>query len=211
MVFLFLFSRDILVLGQMASLFVANEAFAVPDVLHSFTRREIDLVNVHCVRIRVRGSASWQNITVSSSSEFPESYHVMIELSCLVKPLLPLPTRLFLSVWESSSGHHDSKLLDYSSLEGIYEDAVIIDSAACLSQFKGNGVLIEVSVELVHAEGIDGLASSVFEVLWDKDLFEGFAYLFKGLLGVRDACYNPFSSLFHFAFHSYSLSTYLER
>ena len=181
------FSRISLVLGQMASLLVADEALAASDVLCSFTRREIDLVNVHHVRIGARGLASWRDIAVSSSSEFPESHHIAIELSHFVKPLFPLPTSLILSIWEGGSSHHDSELLGYSSLEGIYEDAVVIDSAACLGQFKGHGVLVEVSVELIHAKGIDSLVGSVLEILWDKGFFEGFAYLFEGFLGVRDA------------------------
>ena len=171
----------------MASLLVADKALAVPDVLRFFTRREIDLVNVHSIRIRVRGSASQWNIAVSSSLEFSKLYHILIELSCFVKPLFPLPTSLFLSIWEGSSSHHDSKLLGYSSLEGVYKDAVVIDSTVHLGQFEGRGVLIEVSVELFHAEGIDGLMGSVLEILWDEDFFEGFVYLFEGFLGVRDA------------------------
>ena len=113
--------------GRMASLFVANEAFSVPDVLSSFTQGEIDLIYIHSVRIRSRSSTSRRDVAVSSSSEFPELYHISIEFPSLVKPLLPLPTGL--SIREGGSGHHYSKLLGYSSLEGVYQDAVVVDSA----------------------------------------------------------------------------------
>ena len=106
------------VLGPMASLFVANEALSIPDVLSSFSWGEIDLVNVHSIRIWLRGSTSRRNVAVSSSSEFPKSYHVPVEFPSLIKPLFPLPTSL--SIREGSGSHHDSKLVGYSSLEGIY-------------------------------------------------------------------------------------------
>ena len=108
------------VLGQVESLLVADKALVVPNVLCSFTRREMDLVYVHSVGIGVEGLVSQWHIAVSSSSEFPESYHIAIELSSLVKPLFPLPTSPFLSIREGGSGHHDSELLGYSSLEGIH-------------------------------------------------------------------------------------------
>ena len=154
----------------MASLLVTDEALSVPDVLSPFTRREVNLVHIHGIRIWSRGLASWWDVTVSSSSEFPKSYHISIEFPSLVKPLLPLPTSL--SVREGSGSHHDSELLGHSPLEGVYWDAVIIDSAACLGQFEGGGVLVKVSVELVHVKGIDSLAGSVFKILWDEGFFE---------------------------------------
>ena len=97
---------------------MADEAFSVSDVLHLFARREIDLVYIHGIRIRSRGSVSWRDIAVPFSSEFPESYHVSVEFPSFVKPLLPLPTSL--SVREGGGSHHDSKLLGYSPLEGVY-------------------------------------------------------------------------------------------
>ena len=106
--------------GRVASLLVADEAVAVPHMLHSFAGREIDLVHVHGIGIRASSPSSQWDITVSSSSEFPESYHVLVKLSCVVKPLFPFPTGLFLTVWEGGSGHHNGKLLGYSSLEGIH-------------------------------------------------------------------------------------------
>ena len=112
------FPRVSSVFGRVASLLVANEALSVPNVLPSFTGGEIDLVHVHSIGIRSRGSASWWNVAVSSSSEFPESYHVSVELPSLIEPLFPFPTGL--SIREGGSSHHDGKLLGYSSLEGIH-------------------------------------------------------------------------------------------
>ena len=105
------------VFGRVASLLVADEALSVPDVLCPFVRREIDLVYIHGIGIRLRGSASQRDVTVPSSSEFPESYHVSIEFSSLVKPLFPLPTSL--SIREGCGSHHDGELLSHSSLKGI--------------------------------------------------------------------------------------------
>ena len=131
--------------------------------------------NIHGFGVRASSSLSWRDIAISPSLEFPKSYHVAVKLSSLVEPLFPFPACLFLPIREGSGGHHDGELLSYSSLEGIYEDAVIINSTACLGQFEGSGVLIEVSIELVHAEGIDGLVGSVFNVFWDKGFLKGFA------------------------------------
>ena len=134
-------------LGQVTSLLVADEAFSVSDMLCPFVRREIDLVYVHGVRVGSRGSSSQWDIAVSSS-EFPELYHILVEFPSFVKPLLPPPTSL--SIGEGGSSHHDSKLLGYSLLEGIYQNPVIVNSAVCLGQFEGSGVFIEISIELVH-------------------------------------------------------------
>ena len=143
----------------MASFLVADEALSVSDVLRPFTSREIDLVYVHCIGIWSRGSASRWDIAVSPSLEFPESYHILIEFSSFIKPLFPLPTSF--PIREGGGSHHDSKLLGYSSLEGIHQDAIIVDSAVCLGQFEGGGVFVKVSIELVHVEGINGLAGPV--------------------------------------------------
>ena len=115
------FSRISSMFGRVASLFVADEALSIPNVLCPFTRREIDLVYVHGIGIRSRGLASRQDITISSSSEFPESYYVSVEFSSFIKPLFPLPTSL--PVRKGGSSHHDGELLGYSSLEGVYQDA----------------------------------------------------------------------------------------
>ena len=111
-------SRVSSVLGRMASFFVADEALSVLDVLCSFTRREIDFVYIHCVGIWSRGSVSRRDVAVSSSLEFPESYHVSVEFPSFVEPLFPFPTSL--SIRKGGSSHHDGKLLGYSSLEGIH-------------------------------------------------------------------------------------------
>ena len=159
--------------GQVTSLLVADKALSVSDVLHSFIWRKVDLVYVHSVRIRSRGSASWQDVTVPSSSELPESYHISVELSCLVKPLLPLP--ISLSIRKGGGSHHDRELLGYSSLKGVHQDAVVVDPAACLGQFEGSGVLVKVSIELIHVKGIDGLMGLVFKIFWDKGFFKSLA------------------------------------
>ena len=104
----------------MASLLVADEALVVPNVLHSFTRREMDLVYIHSIGIGARGLVSWWNIAVPPSSEFPELYHIAVEFTCLVKPLFPFPTGLFLPIWEGGGGHHDSELLGYSLLKSVH-------------------------------------------------------------------------------------------
>ena len=139
----------------MAPLFVTDEALAVPHVFCSFFWREINPVNIHGVGISGwLGSSSWLswwNEAVSSTSELSESYHVLVELSCLIKPLFPFPASLFLSLREGSGSHHDSKLVGYPSLEGIYQYAVEVNSTVCLGQSKGSGILVKVTVELVHA------------------------------------------------------------
>ena len=161
--------------GQVASLLMADEAFSISHMLCSFNGREIDLVYIHCIGIRASGPASQRDIAISPSSEFPQSYHISVKLSCLIEPLFPLPAGLFLTIREGSSGHHDGELLGYSSLEGVHKDAVVINSAMCLGQFEGSGVFIEVSIELVHTEGIDGLLGSILDILWNKGFFKGLA------------------------------------
>ena len=102
----------------MASLLVANEALSVPNVLSSFSRGEIDLVYIHSIGVRSRGSSSQGDVAVSSPSEFPESYHISVEFPSFVKPLFPFPAGL--SIRKGGGGHHDSELVGYSPLEGIY-------------------------------------------------------------------------------------------
>ena len=98
-------------LGRVTSLLVADEIFVVPHVLRSFTGREIDFVNVHGVRVLggLGGSSilSQWDIANSSTSEFPEFYHIPVELSSCVKPLFPFPISLFLSIRESCGSHRD--------------------------------------------------------------------------------------------------------
>ena len=141
--------------GQVASLLVTDEALVVPHVLHSFSGREIDLVNIHGVGVP-RGLGipcllgQW-NTAAPSTSELSESYHISVELSCFVKPLFPSPASLFLSFREGSGVHHDSKLVGYPLLEGIHQDAIKVDPTAHLSQSEGSGVFVKVTIELVHA------------------------------------------------------------
>ena len=143
-----------LVFGQMASLLVENEAFAVPHMLCSFTGREIDLVYVHGIRIPSWSSSSslsrW-DVAGPPSSEFPESYHIPVELSCFIKPLFPLPSHLVLSLRKHGGSHHDGQLIGHHSLESVHQDAIKVDSAVSLGQSEGSGVLVKVTVELVHA------------------------------------------------------------
>ena len=163
--------------GQVASLLVADEVLAVPHMLSSFTGREIDPVHVHSIGVPSwlggSGCLSQWDEGVSPTSESPESYHVPVELSCLVKPLFPLSACLFLSFRKDSGSHHDSKLVGYPSLKGIHQDAIEVDSTVSLSQSKDSGILIKVTIELVHAEGINSLTSSVLYVLQDEGFFKG--------------------------------------
>ena len=140
--------------GRVASLLVTDETFVVTHMFSSFTGREIDPVNVHGVGVsggtsKFHHLGGW-NIAVASSSELPESYHILIELSCLIEPLFPFPTSLFLFSWEGSSGHHDGELVGCPSLGGIHQDTVKVGSTAGLGQSEGNGILIKVTIELVH-------------------------------------------------------------
>ena len=123
-------SRVSSVFGQVASLFVADDALSVSDVLRSFTRREIDFVYVHGIGVRSGGSVCGRDVAVSSSLEFPESYHVSGKFPSFVKPLFPFPTSL--CIREGGGSHHDGKLLGHSPLEGVHQDAVIVNSATCL-------------------------------------------------------------------------------
>ena len=60
-------------------------------------------------------------------------------------------------------------------LEGIHENAVIIDSSAGLGQLEGGGVFIKITVELVYAKRIDSLVGLVLDVLQNEGFFKGFA------------------------------------
>ena len=112
------FSRVSLVFGRVASILVTDEALLVPDVFCSFTGRKIDLVYIHSIGIWSRDPASQWDVAVSSSLEFSESYHISIELSCLIEPLFPFP--IGLPIGEGGGSHHDGKLLGHSSLKGIH-------------------------------------------------------------------------------------------
>ena len=179
-----------LMLGQVASLLVADEALVVSHMLCSFTRREVGLVYVHGIGVSGRSGSSSvlsrQDVAVSPILEFPESYNVLVEFSGLIQPLLPLPAGFVLSFWEGSSGHHDSKLVGHPLLMGVHQATIEVNSAACLGQSEGGGILVEVTVKLVHVKGVDCLAGSIFDILWDKDFFKGITEFFEHLFRVRD-------------------------
>ena len=89
-------------LGRVASSFVTDEALVVLHVLCSFSGGEIDLVNVHGIGVsRGSGILCWLgqwNVAISSASGLlPEPYHILVELSCLIKPLFPFPASFLLS------------------------------------------------------------------------------------------------------------------
>ena len=175
---------------------MTDEAFGVPHVLCSFIRREIDPVYVHGIGVPGRpggsGSLSQQDVAVSPTPEFPESYHVSIKLSCFIQPLLPLPASLVLSFQEGGSGHHDGKLVGYSSLKGVYQDVVKVDSAPCLGQSKSGGILVKVTVGLVYAQGIDSLACTILDVFGDEGFLKGVAEFFECLFRIRDGQVDQF-------------------
>ena len=138
----------------MTSLLVTDEAFVVLHVLSSVPGREVDLVDIHGIGIPSRPGGScclsrW-NIAMPSTSELPELYHISVELSCLIKPLFPFPASLFLFGWEGGGSHHDSELVGHLSVKGVHQDAVEVDSTACLSQSEDSGILVKVTIELVH-------------------------------------------------------------
>ena len=139
---------------------MADETFLISDMFSPIAWREIDFVYIHSVGVGLGGSTSRRNVTVSSSSEFPESYHVPIEFPSLVQPLFPFPSGL--PIREGGGGHHDRELLGYSSLESVHQDAVVVYSAVHLGQFEGGRVFVKVSLEFVHAEGVDRLPGSIF-------------------------------------------------
>ena len=47
-----------------------------------------------------------------------------------------------------------------------------MDLTSSLGEFEGDGVLVEVSIELFHGEGIDILACSVLDIPRDEDFLE---------------------------------------
>ena len=76
-------SRVSLVFGRVASLFVADETLVVPHVFHSFTRREVDLVYVHGVRVPRRSSSSSCLCYVFSLASLEPLYFFHIDSSSL--------------------------------------------------------------------------------------------------------------------------------
>ena len=59
-------------------------------------------------------------------------------------------------------------------MKGVYQDAVQVDSTACLGKSESGGILVEVAFELFHGEGINFLAGLIFQVLWNKGSMEVF-------------------------------------
>ena len=116
---------------------------------------------------------SWRDIAISPSSELSESYHISIKLPCLVEPLFPFPAGPFLSIWEGGGSHNDSKLLGYPSLEGIYEDAVIVNSTAHLGKFESSGVLLRDPRNLISSSAHSSVVRGHVE-------FQGLSSSFSG-------------------------------
>ena len=169
---------------------MADEAFVVLHVLCSFTGREIDLVYIHGIGVPgwLGGSSilSQWDVAVSPTPELSELYHILVEFSYPIEPLFPFPASLVLSFQEGGGSDHDGKLVGHPLLKGIHQDAVKVNSAVCLSQSEGGGILVEVTVKLVHVKGVDCLAGSIFDILWDKDFFKGITEFFEHLFRVRD-------------------------
>ena len=124
-------------------------------VVPSFIRGEAYSVNVHCIQIWEQlllpeGSPFLRGIlgddVIIPSPNFPELYDVPVKFSHLVKPLFPSPSSFFLAQWKVSGGHHYGQLVGDSSLKGVYQNTVQVNSAMCLGQSKGRGVLVRVSV-----------------------------------------------------------------
>ena len=125
---------------------MADEAFAVSHMLCSFTGGKIDLVNVHGIRISGgsggSGVLSWGNVAVPSSSEFSESHHILVELSCLFKLLFTFPACFLLPFQECGGVHHDGKLLC-----GLHSQ--ILPSSAHSSVAQGHVELLSVLMTMM--------------------------------------------------------------
>ena len=67
-----------------------------------------------------------------SSSELSELYHILIEHSGLIKPLLPFPSCFLLACGKGGGGHHGCQLVGDPLLEGIDQDVVSFDTATRL-------------------------------------------------------------------------------
>ena len=67
-------------------------------------------------------------------------------------------------------------------LEGVHQNVVQIDSAACLGQSESCGILVIVTMELFHGEGIDFLPYSIFQILWNECSCKVFIKLSNGFL-----------------------------
>ena len=79
------------VFRRVTSFLVADETLAVLHMFSPLAGGEIDLIDIHGIWIGACSLLCQGNVAVAFSSEFPESYHISVELSCLVKPLLSFP------------------------------------------------------------------------------------------------------------------------
>lgn len=113
-------SRISFVLGGVAPFFMAYEAHFIPHVLCPLARSELDSVHVHGIGVSDRSSSDGRGNVLLSSPQPLDSNDVPVKLACLVQPLFPLPSGLFLASWEGSSSHHHGELIGHPSLEGIY-------------------------------------------------------------------------------------------
>ena len=130
----------------LASRFMTCETFIFLHMVSSFIRGETYPVNVHCIQIRdwfllpEESPFQWRtpgDDVVIPPSDFSKSYDIPVEFPCLIKPLFPPPSSLFLAQGKSGSSHHYSQLVGDSSLKGVYQDAVQVNSATCLGKSKG--------------------------------------------------------------------------
>ena len=133
-------------LGQVASLFVTDEALVVSHVLGPVSGREVDPINIHGIGIpsRLGGSChlSQGSVTVPSAPELPESYHILVELSCLFKLLFTFPACFLLPFQECGGVHHDGKLLC-----GLHSQ--ILPSSAHSSVAQGHVELLSVLMTMM--------------------------------------------------------------
>ena len=60
-----------------------------------------------------------------------------------------------------------------------------MDSTLSLGEFEGYGVLVKVSIELVHGEGVNILLCLVLDILQDKGFFKGSTEFVKGYFCIR--------------------------
>ena len=102
-------------------------------------------IYLHSIGVSVGvGEPSWLgllDIAVPSSSELPESYHVSVELSSLIKLLFAFPSHLFLTCRKDSSGHHCCQLIGDPLLKDIDQDVVGFDTNLCLGQSECHGAV----------------------------------------------------------------------
>ena len=173
--------------------------------------REIDFVYVHSVGISLRGSASRRNVTVSSSSEFPESYHVPVELSGFVQPLFPFPTSL--PIREGGGSHCCTRSARYGTL---FPFSLFTLNLRLCANDRCRSVQARLCRKCCgHVIGLGPYLLSMTSspsALVAVPGFSSFHFRFVPMISTSFAiCYSSFSSSFRLAVLSYSMSTYLER